>query len=222
MIIRIYQLSLLNFYLFLINYILYFTILFSSQIFSFIYIFIYLFIYLLIYTFIQIVDTIRDLGVEAFVSTDSEVSFSPSKSFKENDTNGTVLLYQRSVHGQPDIITVLSELSPTLSKDMKKSLSSLWKACLVFKMFILNREENILLQCKYLIEDSDLSGSVYTESQSQSQTSTQSQYYSVTESERIHRLIVMESALAAGLGSVLSEYVTVQVDSTNRFTRGKY
>ena len=111
---------------------------------------------------------------------------------------------------------------------MKKSLSSLWKACLVFKMFILNREENILSQCKYLIDDSDMSGSVmhgsvYTESQqSQSQISTQTQYYSVTESERIHRLIVMESALAAGLGSVLSEYVTVQVDSTNRFTRGKY
>ena len=160
--------------------------------------------------FLQIVDTIRHLGVEAFVNPESDVSFSPSlhlhecdKNGNESDENGTVLLYQRSDNG--DVITSLSKSLPPIKKELKKSLSKLWKSCLIFKMFSISREDSILLQCQQLF---DIAQSV------------QSQYIGDVETERIQRMIVMETALAAGLGSLLSEYVLAQADSSSRFSRG--
>ena len=105
-----------------------------------------------------------------------------------------------------------------MQKDMKRSLSSLWKVCVAFRMFNLNREEGVLSQCQHMMEN--LSGSGYP-SPSNIQTSTSSKQYRDNESERIQRLVVMETALAAGLGSILSEYVLAQADTSNRFTTGR-
>lgn len=143
------------------------------------------------------------MGVDAFINPDSDVSFSPTLCINEFDENGTVLLYQRSDDG--DVITTLSESLPPMKNEIKKSLSKLWRACLTFKMFCINREDSILLQCQQLFDIKQ---------------STQSQYIGDIETERIQRMIVMETALAAGLGSLLSEYVLAQADSSNRFSRG--
>lgn len=150
------------------------------------------------------------MGIEAFINPDSDVSFSPSlrlhesdKNATESDDNSSVLLYQRSENG--DIITSLSKSLPPMKKELKKSLSKLWKSCLIFKMFSISREDSILLQCQQLF---DIAQSV------------QSQYIGDVETERIQRMIVMETALAAGLGSLLSEYVLAQADSSSRFSRG--
>jgi hypothetical protein len=52
---------------------------------------------------------------------------------------GMVFVHQR---GDGDVITSLTE-SVKVTKEIKESISILWKACLHFKMFSVGREEEV-------------------------------------------------------------------------------
>ena len=133
-----------------------------------------------------------------------EVSFSHSKNVPEGE-KGTVLLYQRSE--VRDGVTALSESNNKLldhEKRKKLSRMALWCACLDFEMFSIGRIEGVKHLGRGPSEDRG--------------TDRGSKHDSDT--ERTQRMIVMECALAAGLGSVLSEYVLAQADTSNSLSKG--
>jgi hypothetical protein len=159
---------------------------------------------LLLYSF-QIVDTIPEIGVDAFLHPDYEVSFSHSKNIPEGE-KGTLLLYQRS--NVRDEITSISESNNTLSDlDKRKKFSgiSLWCACFEFEMFSIGREEGVRQLGLGLFEERGVDRDRGSKD---------------SDMERTQRMIVMECALAAGLGSVLSEYVLAQADTSNSLSKG--
>lgn len=151
-------------------------------------------------------DTIAEIGVDAFLHPDCEVSFSHSKNVPEGE-KGTVLLYHRS--NIRDEVTSISESNNTLSdheKRKKFSGISLWCACFEFEMFSTARIEGVLQLGQGLFEERGTDRD--RESKHDSDT------------DRTQRMIVMECALAAGLGSVLSEYVLAQADTSNSLSKG--
>lgn len=153
-------------------------------------------------------DTIAEIGVDAFLHPDSVVSFSHSKNIPEGE-KGTVLLYQRS--SIRDEITAISESNITLSdheKRKKWSGITLWCACFEFDMFSIGRIEGVR----------QLGLGLFEEGGGDRDRDRGSKHDS--DSERTQRMIVMECALAAGLGSVLSEYVLAQADTSNSLSKG--
>lgn len=130
----------------------------------------------------RIIDIIREVGVEAFAYPDTDISYSPSK-FLSAEEKGTLFVYQR---GDADVITSLTE-SGKVTKEIRESISTLWKACLHFKMFSVGREEDV---CKL----------------------------SESQGDKAQRMIVIETALAAGFGSLLADYV-LHIDNTNTFSK---
>jgi hypothetical protein len=130
----------------------------------------------------RIIDVIREIGVEAFAYPDSDISYSPSK-YLSSDEKGMVFVYQR---GDADIMTDLTE-SVKVTKEIKESISILWKACLHFKMFSVGREEEV---CRL----SQLQG------------------------DKAQRMVVIETAIAAGFGTILAAYV-LHIDTTNTYSK---
>ena len=141
-----------------------------------------------------------EIGAAAFQCPDTDVSYSPSRDVEKRN-QGVVVIYHTSEIG--DEINILSEQKPSLSKGKKEQFSVLWRACVELKMFSPCRAATIIHQGNTLLEDLKEGG--------QNQD---------PESDRQQRMIVMESALAAGLGSVLYDYVIAQAATSNDFAQG--
>ena len=152
--------------------------------------------------FIQVVDTIVEIGPAAFQCPDTDVSYSPQRDI-ENSKQSVVVIYHTSDMG--DDIIVLTEKKPSLTKEKKVQFSTLWRACVELKMFSPCRAASVIHQGKALLEDVEEGG--------QNQD---------PESDRQQRMVVMESALAAGLGSVLYDYVIAEAATSNAFAQGVY
>jgi hypothetical protein len=90
----------------------------------------------------RIADFIREIGVEAFAYPDTDISYSSSK-YLNSDEKGMVFIQQKF---DSDVMTGLTE-SVKVTKEIKESISILWKACLHFKMFSVGREEEV---CNYI------------------------------------------------------------------------
>ena len=145
-------------------------------------------------------DTIVEIGPAAFQCPDTDVSYSPQRDIK-NSKQSVVVIYHTSDMG--DEIIILTEKKPSLAKEKKVQFSTLWRACVELKMFSPCRAASVIHQGKALLEDVEEGG--------QNQD---------PESDRQQRMIVMESALAAGLGSVLYDYVIAQAATSNAFAQG--
>lgn len=145
-------------------------------------------------------DTIVEVGPAAFQCPDTDVSYSPLRDIK-NSKQSVVVIYHTS--DTCEEINVLTEKKSSLSKEKKVQFSALWRACIELKMFSPSRAASVIHQGKGLLEDVEEGG--------QNQD---------PESDRQQRMIVMESALAAGLGSVLYDYVIAQAATSNAFAQG--
>ena len=150
--------------------------------------------------FEQVVDTIVEIGPAAFQCPDTDVSYSPSRGL-ENGERSVVVIYHTSEMG--DEIIILTDQKPSLTKEKKAQLSILWRACVELKMFSPCRAASIIHQGKALLQEMKEGG--------QNQD---------PESDRQQRMIVLESALTAGLGSVLYDYVIAQAATSNAFSQG--
>lgn len=145
-------------------------------------------------------DTIVEIGPAAFQCPDTDVSYSPSRGI-ENGEKSVVVIYHTSEIG--DEIIMLTDQKPTLSKENKAQFSTLWRACVELKMFSPCRSASIIHQGEALLQEMKEGG--------QNQD---------PESDRQQRMIVLESSLTAGLGSVLYDYVIAQAATSNAFSQG--
>lgn len=145
-------------------------------------------------------DTIVEIGPAAFQCPDTDVSYSPSRGL-ENGERSVVVIYHTSETG--DEIIMLTDQKSTLSKEKKTQFSTLWRACVELKMFSPCRSASIIHQGKALLQEMKEGG--------QNQD---------PESDRQQRMIVLESTLTAGLGSVLYDYVIAQAATSNAFSQG--
>lgn len=145
-------------------------------------------------------DTIVEIGPAAFQCPDTDVSYSPSRGL-ENGEQSVVVIYHTSETG--DEIIMLTVQKSTLSKEKKAQFSTLWRACVELKMFSPCRAGSIIHQGNALLQEIKEGG--------QNQD---------PESDRQQRMIVLESTLTAGLGSVLYDYVIAQAATSNAFSQG--
>ena len=177
-------------------------------------------------TVLQITDTIVKLGADAFSIPAWSVSYSPSDSDTtdtESDKQGTVVLYHCS-RGEgregEDFITALSSSSQNLQKEKKNQFCVLWRACVEFNMFCESRSEEVMQLCQTLMTNTPISDR--TDNHSPAGGSGLVKRNEDLEMERTQRMIVLESALAAGLGSVLANYVLAQSENWSTFSRGTH
>jgi hypothetical protein len=146
------------------------------------------------------VDTIIEIGPAAFQCPDTDVSYSPTRGL-ENGERSVVVIYHTSETG--DEIIMLTDQKSTLSKEKKAQFSTLWRACVELRMFSPCRAASIIHQGNALLQDIKEGG-----------------LNQDPESDRQQRMIVLESTLAAGLGSVLYDYVIAQAATSNAFSQG--
>jgi hypothetical protein len=152
------------------------------------------------------------------------VSYSPSDNDAadtESDKQGTVVLYHCS-RGEGreggDFVTALSSSGQSLQKEKKDQFCVLWRACVEFNMFCESRSDEVMQLCNSLMTNTIISDR--TENHQAANASSLVKRNEDLEMERTQRMIVLESALAAGLGSVLANYVLAQSENWSTFSRG--
>ena len=89
-----------------------------------------------------------------------------------------------------------------------------------FNMFCESRSDEVMHLCHTLMTNALISDS--TDDHSASNASSLVKRNEDFEMERTQRMIVLESALAAGLGSVLANYVLAQSENWSTFSRGTW